>query len=176
MKITAEAIYRLRESNPERRIGQLIFDPNGEYAQDNPQDGAGLHRIHETLGLSRPSEVETYGLFATESDPERRIMKVNFFGEPLPTHWADEDVEAALDQLLAGRDIIREIMADETARYTTAFRDADLSVPPSAVSDYGAQTRYKRAILCYRTALTTAGLTPPRMAALDAGVVQRPVR
>ena len=161
MKITAEAIYRLRESNPEHRIGQLIFDPNGEYAQDNPQDGAGLHRIHETLGLSRQDEVETYGLFATESDPQRRIMKINFFGDPLPPHWSDEEVETALEQLLAGRDIIREIMADETARYTTAFRDVDLAVPPSAASDHGAQVRYKRAILCYRTALAAAGLTPP---------------
>ena len=161
MKITAEAIYRLRESDPDHRIGQLIFDPNGEYAQDNPQDGAGLHRIHETLGLARKDEVETYGLFPTESDPERWIMKINFFGEPLPSHWSEEEVEDALEQLLAGRDIIREIMADEIARYTTAFRDADLSIPPSAASDYGTQTRYKRAVLCYRTALSAAGLAPP---------------
>ena len=162
MKITAEAIYRLRESNSEHRIGQLIFDPNGEYAQDNPQDGAGLHRVHETLSLSRQDEVETYGLFPVQSDPHRRIMKINFFGDPFPNRWTNNDVEVALDQLLAGRDIIREIMADETARYTTAFRDADLSVPLNAASDFGAQTRYKRAILCYRTALAAAGLTPPR--------------
>ena len=161
MKITAEAIYRLRESDPEHRVGQLIFDPNGEYAQDNPQDGPGLHRIHETLGLQRRDEVETYGLFATQSDPQRRIMKINFFGDPFPARWTDDDVEIALDQLLAGRDIIREIMADESARYTTAFRDADLSIPLNAASDVGAQVRYKRAILCYQTALAAAGLTPP---------------
>ena len=35
-------------------------------------------------------------------------------------------------QLLAGREIVKEIMADETARYTTAFRDVDLSVPVDA--------------------------------------------
>ena len=162
MKITAEAIYRLRESDNEHRVGQLIFDPNGEYAQDNPQDGAGLHRIHETLGLLRQDEVETYGLFATHSDPDRRIMKINFFGDPFPSHWTNDDVETALDQLLAGRDIIREIMADENARYTTAFRDADLSIPLNAASDVGVQVRYKRAILCYRTALAAAGLTPPQ--------------
>ena len=129
MKITAEAIYRLREADDGHRIGQLIFDPNGEYAQDNPQDGAGLHRIHETLGLARQEEVETYGLFKTQSDPQRRIMKINFFGDPFPSHWTNEDVEIALEQLLAGRDIIIEIMAAETARYTSAFRDADLSFP-----------------------------------------------
>ena len=68
MKITAEAIYRLREVQPDVRIGQLIFDPNGEYAQDNPQDGPGLHRIHEAVGLQRKDEVETYGLFAPPTD------------------------------------------------------------------------------------------------------------
>ena len=162
MKITAEAIYRLRETDDKHRIGQLIFDPNGEYAQDNPQDGAGLHRIHEALGLPRQEEVETYGLFATQSDPQRRIMKINFFGDPFPSHWTNDDVEIALEQLLAGRDIIHEIMADETARYTSAFRDADLSIPLDAASDVGAQVRYKRAILCYRTALAAAGLTPPQ--------------
>ena len=162
MKITAEAIYRLREADDGHRIGQLIFDPNGEYAQDNPQDGAGLHRIHETLGLPRQEEVETYGLFKTQSDPQRRTMKINFFGDPFPSHWTNDDVEIALEQLLAGRDIIREIMADETARYTSAFRDAELSIPLDAASDVGAQVRYKRAILCYRTALAAAGLTPPQ--------------
>ena len=162
MKITVEAIYRLREANHEHRIGQLIFDPNGEYAQDNPQDGAGLHRIHETLNLPREEEVETYGLFATQSDPGRRIMKINFYGDSLPSHWTTDEVEAALEQLLAGRDIVREIMVDETARYTTAFRDADLSVPLNAGNDYSAQTRYKRAILCYRTALAAAGLAQPQ--------------
>ena len=162
MKITAEAIYRLRESHDGHRIGQLIFDPNGEYAQDNPQDGAGLHRIHETLGLHRKDEVETYGLYPTQSDPKRRIMKINFFGDPFPSTWTNDDVENALEQLLAGREIIRELMADETARYTTAFRDADLSIPHNAATDVGAQVRYKRSILCYRTALAAAGLKPPQ--------------
>ena len=170
MKITAEAVYRLRESNSDHRIGQLIFDPNGEYAQDNPQDGLGLHRIHETIGLARQDEVETYGLFKTQSDPHRRVMKINFFGDSFPARWTNDGVENALEQLLAGRDIIREIMADETARYTTAFRDADLSVPPNASRDYSAQIRYKRAILCYRTALAAAGLAPPQWQPLTKGL------
>ena len=161
MKVTAEAIYRLREENPENRIGQLIFDPNGEYAQDNPQDGPGLHRIHEALGRQRSGEVETYGLFPTPSDRQRRIMKINFFGDPIPHRWTNSDVEVALDQMLAGRDIVREIMADENARYTTAFRDVDLAVPANAEEYEGTQVRYKRAVLVYRTALAAAGLTPP---------------
>ena len=41
LKIVAESIYRLRQDNPEHRIGQIIFDLSGEYAQDNYQDGKG---------------------------------------------------------------------------------------------------------------------------------------
>ena len=56
MKITAQAVYLLRQEYPDFRVGQLIFDPNGEYAQDNPQDGRGLHRVHELVGQQRSGE------------------------------------------------------------------------------------------------------------------------
>ena len=161
MKVTAEAIYRLREQGDGHRIGQLIFDPNGEYAQDNPQDGPGLHRIHESLGLARNGEVETYGLFQPPSDPHRTIMKLNFFGDALPQPWTAQTAELALDQLLAGRNIVQEIMADEDAKYLKAFRDADISIPAATVHSRSAQVRYRRAVLAYQTALAAAGLTPP---------------
>ena len=161
MKITAEAIYRLRESESEFRIGQLIFDPNGEYAQDNPQDGPGLHRIHEAVGLQRADEVETYGLFRPPTDPDRTIMKINFFGDPFPVRWDDTAMAHALDQMLAGREIVTAHMADETSRYTSAFRDADLSIPDNATNNHGAQIRYKRSVLVYQTALAAAGFLIP---------------
>ena len=159
LKVVAESVYSLRETDPNCRVGQLIFDPNGEYAQDNPQDGKALHRVHETLDLPRDQEVETYGLFPVPWDPARKIMKLNFFGDPFPAQWDTPVVAAALEQLLAGREIIKEIMSQETARYTTAFRDIDIAVPASA--DRGGQVRYRRAILAYQTALAAAGLTPP---------------
>ena len=162
MKIVAEAIYRLRAQDPSRcRIGQLIFDLSGEYAQDNPQDGKALHRIYEVIDLSRAEEVETYGLLAVPWDPDRKIMKINFFGDPFPPTWHTADVEKALDQLLAGREIVKGIMEHETTRYTTSFRDADLAIPLDAEGNRGIQTRYRRAVLAYQTALAAAGLTPP---------------
>lgn len=162
MKTTAEGIYRLREDDPDNRIAQLIFDPNGEYAQDNPQDGPGLHRVHEILDLKRGGEVETYGLFSVPSDPKRWIMKINFFGDPLPMDWDTSIAETSLDQMLAGREIIRNIMEHETARYTTAFRDVDLSVPlVDAKKNMGLKVRYRRAVLVHQTALAAAGLKPP---------------
>ncbi len=166
LKIVAENIYRLRAVNPDHRIGQIIFDLSGEYAQDNYQDGKGLHRVHETIGLPREPEVATYGLIPVPWDPDRKVMKLNFFGEPIPRQWQNPQdtsaVEAALEQMLAGREIIRGIMANESARYTTAFRDADLSVEASAAGDIGAQTRYYRSVLAYRTALAAAGLQRPK--------------
>ncbi len=165
LKIVAENIYQIRQDNPEHRIGQIIFDLSGEYAQDNYQDGKGLHRVHETIGLPRESEVATYGLITVPWDLGRTVMKLNFFGDPIPRQWKNvqdtEEVEQALDQLLAGKEIIKGIMANESARYTTAFRDADLAVEPNATGDFSAQTRYYRAILAYRTALAAAGLQTP---------------
>ena len=166
LKIVAENIYRIREDNPAHRVGQIIFDLSGEYAQDNYQDGKGLHRVHETLGLPRQSEVSTYGLIVPVPwDLDRKAMKLNFFGGPIPRPWQTQrDTDAvmgALDQMIAGKEIVRGIMANETARYTTAFRDADLAVEASAAGNVGAQTRYYQAILAYRTALAAAGLQPP---------------
>lgn len=163
LKVMAEAVYRLREDDDTKnRIGQLIFDPNGEYAQDNPQDGKALHRIHEVLGLDRDKEVETYGLLPVDWDPHRKIMKLNFYGDQIPSKWTNADVEVALEQLLAGRIIIQSIMASENARYTTGFRDADISAPRDAEGNWSIQTRYRRAILAYQTALAAAGLEQPK--------------
>ena len=162
MKITAQAVYLLRKTHPKLRIGQLIFDPNGEYAQDNPQDGRGLHRIHELVGRKRQGEVETYGMYAPDTDPDRRITKINFFGNhiPVPDRTDRQKTETALDQLLVGRMIIREEMSAETARFTRNFRDADLDVPTN-ISDRGVATRYHRAVLVHSAALAAAGFNPP---------------
>ena len=165
LKVVAENIYRIREDNPDHRVGQIIFDLSGEYAQDNYQDGRGLHRVHETLNLPRQTEVATYGLIPVPWDLDRKVMKLNFFGDPIPRQWQtprDTDaVENALDQMLAGKEIIRGIMANETARYTTAFRDADLAVEASSAGNMSAKTRFYRAVLAYRTALVAAGLQTP---------------
>lgn len=162
LKIVAAKIYRMRKDNPAHRVGQIIFDMSGEYAQDNYQDGKGLHRIYETIGQQRQSEVAIYGLVRPTWDQDRTVMKLNFFGDPIPRPWTNDTVKQALDQMLAGKEIIRDIMAHESARYTTAFRDADLTIEASLDGDLGAQTRYYRSVLAYRTALAAAGLQRPK--------------
>lgn len=172
LKIVAEAIYRLRKRHPTHRVGQLIFDLNGEYAQDNPQDGKALHRIHEVLELDRSDEVATYGLFQPEWDATRKVMKMNFFGDPLPPghNWDVNEATDALHQLMAGREIIKAIMADETSRYTTAFRDADIALSASIASDRGQRVRYARTLLAYQAALAAAGLKLPEWKPSIAGL------
>ena len=175
MKIAAEAIYRIREQEPDRRIGQLIFDPNGEYAQDNLQDGAGLHKVHEAIGRNRAREVETYGLFAPPSDPKRKITKINFFGEQLPSRWIKDGAEAALEQLLVGREIVQQELAAADSMYIRAFRDADINVPEVDEADRGAVKRYRRTILAYQTALAAAGLQPPLWAPSATGLFSKAI-
>ena len=162
MKITAQAVYLLRRDYPRFRVGQLIFDPNGEYAQDNPQDGRGLHRIHELVDRRRTGEIDTYGTYAPPTDPDRKITKINFFGNPVPPNRRTnrDFVETALEQLVVGRELIYERMAAETARYTTNFRDADLSIPAN-LNDHGIATRFHRAVVVHQTALAAAGFDPP---------------
>ena len=162
MKITAQAVYMLREKHPDFRVGQLIFDPNGEYAQDNPQDGRGLHRIHELVNKSRKGEIETYGTYVPRTDTERKITKINFFGNPIPSgKWNNREfVEKSLIQLIVGRDLIRERMSAETTRFTSNFRDADLSIPPD-LADRSVATRFRRAIVVHQVALFAAGYEPP---------------
>lgn len=157
MKITSQAVYLLRKDYPEFKVGQLIFDPNGEYAQDNPQDGKGLHRIHELVGKSRKGEVETYGTYKPLTDKGRKITKINFFGNSVPVNNRRdrEFVEKKLEQLIVGRELIKERMSAETARYTTSFRDADLTIPPN-LNDWSVATRYHRAVLVYQVALAAA--------------------
>ena len=162
MKITAQAVYLLRKEHPDFRVGQLIFDPNGEYAQDNPQDGRGLHRIHELVDQSRSGEVETYGTYAPPTDPNRKITKINFFGNPIlqPFQRDKNYVEEALEQLVVGRELIKERMSAETTRFTTNFRDADLSIPAN-LNNWSVATRYHRAVLVHQAALAAAGFDAP---------------
>jgi hypothetical protein len=73
VKLIAESIIRTTETD--KSVGQLIFDINGEYANDNPQDG------NASIRSAFPSRCEVYALTprpATPSNP----LRLNFYEQP----------------------------------------------------------------------------------------------
>jgi hypothetical protein len=151
-------VFGLRAHDDGARVGQLILDPNGEYANDNAQDAGSLRGIAGRTPGARPGDVVTYGLHPHPNDPDRRIVKLNFFGNE-PGDWRDRDAVAeALTALVQGKEILDNLLGDQTSQYISAFRALRLDVP--ADWDDSARTRYMRLVGAYR-ALLSEHLEPP---------------
>lgn len=161
MKITAKAVYLLRSRSSSARVGQLIFDPNGEYANANIQDGGSIRSVHEAIsGADYDDEIATYGLNEHPNDPRRKIVKINFYGGQ-PSNWSNSDeVKNALDQLVVGKQIIATALGEAGEKYILAFRDADIVVPDD-LSGRGDQIRLRREVQVYRGILSAAGFESP---------------
>lgn len=157
IKIIASSVFKLREKHEKAgRIGQLIFDVNGEYCNTNPQDDAGCLRNVER---AKPADVVTCGLFQHPNDTGRRMLKINFFGNN-PKDWTNqEQVIDAMASLVAGKEIINNELEGIETIFVKAFVDTSLEVPSGANKEWdkSAQTRYRRAITIYRSILVAAG-------------------
>ena len=155
IKTVASAIFDLRKTNPiNGRIGQLIFDVNGEYANDNPQDAGCLRNIHLT-------DVVTYGLFKHPNDARRRLIKLNFYGERID-NWNDrETVKSSLSTLVAGKGIIDDHLRGlpNVPQYVSRFINTNLELPENW--NDGTITRYRRNITIYRAILAAANFQVP---------------
>lgn len=128
------------------KIGQLIFDPAGEYGHANIQDGTALAHIGTEY-------VVRYRLGATDielnADPGLRSLALNFF---------DEDSAAVVWELM--QDFIIRI---NSAQYVQAFLAADIVGPsdPQTKDDYRAVSYARRARAMVYACFLRAGLRPP---------------
>ena len=163
MKMTATAIYLLRKENKHQRIGQLIFDPNGEYANINPQDKGSIRNVYKLINANKEKEIATYGLNRRSDDPDRKIVKINFYGEPISS-WRSankEQIDNALGQLYVGKGIIDTKLQDASSQYVNSFRDTIIEAPESFDDGYGEKVRFIRLITIYQGILFEAGFKPP---------------
>ena len=177
VKTLARSVFKLRldASNP-MRVAQLIIDPNGEYANDNPQDDGCLRNVGLLDGASA-DDVVTYGLTTHPNDQKRKITKVNFFGPALPQQ--PPNTKRALDDALAslymGKQILDGRLAEEGAGYIGAFRSTSMEAPPD-IADYGEYTRYRRAVFVYQSILAGAGFPRPRNDVSVQGLFSKEIR
>lgn len=94
-KTIAKALFELRSEDGGVRVGQLIFDPNGEYANDNPQDQGCLRNLQYEKS-EYEGHVQTYGSHEHPHDPERNITKFNFYGAQEPQSPPASEVDACM--------------------------------------------------------------------------------
>ena len=102
------------------------------------------HHHKLNVGANKSDEVVTYGLTAHINDPDRKLMKLNFF---------------EVENLNLGKSIIDSILLDDKTKYIQNFVQVAFEKP--AANDRGAMTRYNRRVLAYHALLKQAGFEAP---------------
>ena len=150
-KIIAKSVFELRNANKSGdkplRVGQIIFDPNGEYANENVQDNnTALKNIWKLVeGGTKEDEVLTYGITEHPNDKDRSLMLLNFFLN---------------DNLQIGKSVIDSLIDSDSSTYMRNFMQ--VSFDPPDQNDKSASTRHQRRVLAYRSVLKRAGFTVPQ--------------
>jgi DNA helicase HerA-like ATPase len=140
MKTIATAVFT-HAQNSGRTIGQLLFDPAGEYAYANTQDMTALAAIG-------PQHVRIYRYGASEADVAGgliRPLQINFYAE---------------DQLATAQSVISQRLVESagTADYVKNFLSAELMVEAGS-QDRSKIARVSRARLLFYAMLAKAGFS-----------------
>ena len=138
MKVIATAVHEYAH-RADVRVGQLIFDPTGEYAYPNPQDGTALIQISE--------EVRVYRLGATEADIATGIrpLSLNFYrGEDVDAVWS----------------LISTSLREWDAGYVESFLATEPQLDTEAM-DRGDRRRTEALRAMLYAMLVRAGFPPP---------------
>ena len=151
VKLIAQSLI---ETQP--NVGQLIFDINGEYANDNPQDN------NRSLASGYPSKCIVYAL-TPKSGTKSRPLKLNFFANP----------EGSLPVLAS---LLRQ--ANRNSAYIDAFANVEL---PSiaeviAMPVGGDKIRLVRRIQMYWAVLSKAGFAADERALQRLGLASGSTR
>jgi len=133
VKIIAQSLIETTKES--KNVGQIIFDINGEYANDNPQDGS------TSLASVYPDNCEVYAF--KPKNTTSKILKLNFYEHPERSH-----------KILA--DLLESDKRNSI--YIKNFIGAEVppleSIPGLEIGD---QKRTRRRILIYWAILYSAG-------------------
>ncbi len=135
VKLIAQSI--LETTKQSRNVGQLIFDINGEYANDNPQDG------NLSLASAYKEQCQVYAL-SPKAATASRPLKLDFFEHP----------DASLPILRT----LLQSAGKATSNYITTFLAVDLpSIQSVLEMKPGDDVRARRKVLMYWAVLHRGG-------------------
>lgn len=138
VKLLAEAV--INATAEQRNVGQLIFDINGEYANDNPQDG------NISIRSKYEDRCQVYALNQREGTTYAKQLKLNFYEQP------DSGI-SILKSFLA--------QANKTSDYIKSFMSVELpDVEDIPHMEQSPKIRSIRKIQFYWAILYSAGYTP----------------
>jgi hypothetical protein len=153
VKLIAQGILESTKVN--NTVGQLIFDINGEYANDNPQDG------NRSIRSAYEDRCQVYALTTRTGTPSKPL-RLNFYDQP---DSAIEILASMLEQ------------DNKSSNYIRSF--ANVKLP--AIDDIGSlpeneKTRVIRKIQLYWAILQKAGFPADEVRLRAKGLISRNAR
>lgn len=150
VKLIAQGMLEATKSD--NGVGQIIFDINGEYANDNPQDG------NKSIRSAYEQRCQVYALVTRTGTPSKPL-RLNFYEQP---ESCIEILASMLDQ------------DNKSSNYIRSFSSVKLpSIESIASLQEGEKTRPIRKIQMYWAILKKAGFSADEQRLKAKGLVSR---